>query len=232
MLLYIIDLFGTAIFAISGVFVVDGLKMGLCVAVLVTAIGGGTIRRHGNWCYSCFLITDTNLSWVIIVTCLWTMIIGDAPSVWHGGSYPSGRHRFSCVRYWCWKALAWCLRLSIGCHHHGRNYRLWRRHWLWRTCSRSTDDPKKRSLRDRFVSSAVHSTLWLFAWANDSKTAFRPAGVFLPLLIDLVISLALIVTNFRDNVIAKKKRLHLRLFLILPPQTCSASPPQVTSAPA
>ena len=47
MLLYFIDLFGTAIFAISGVFVAGRLKMdpfGVAVLGSVTAIGGGTIR--------------------------------------------------------------------------------------------------------------------------------------------------------------------------------------------
>lgn len=47
MLLYMIDLFGTAIFAVSGVLLAGRLKMdpfGVIVLGSVTAIGGGTIR--------------------------------------------------------------------------------------------------------------------------------------------------------------------------------------------
>ncbi|MDG2664132.1 TRIC cation channel family protein, partial [Vibrio parahaemolyticus] len=47
MLLYMIDLFGTAVFAISGVLLAGRLKMdpfGVIVLGSVTAIGGGTIR--------------------------------------------------------------------------------------------------------------------------------------------------------------------------------------------
>ncbi|GAM62700.1 putative inner membrane protein [Vibrio ishigakensis] len=46
-LLYFIDLFGTAIFAISGVLLAGRLRMdpfGVLVLASVTAIGGGTIR--------------------------------------------------------------------------------------------------------------------------------------------------------------------------------------------
>ena len=46
-LVYLIDLFGTAVFAFSGVLVAGRLRMdaiGVIVLAAVTAIGGGTIR--------------------------------------------------------------------------------------------------------------------------------------------------------------------------------------------
>lgn len=46
-LLYLIDMFGTAVFAVSGVLLAGRLKMdpfGVMVLASVTAIGGGTIR--------------------------------------------------------------------------------------------------------------------------------------------------------------------------------------------
>ncbi|MFA0141142.1 TRIC cation channel family protein [Vibrio kanaloae] len=82
MLLYIIDLFGTAIFAISGVFVAGRLKMdpfGVAVLGSVTAIGGGTIRDMALGATPVFWITDTTYLWVIITTCLLTMIIVRRP---------------------------------------------------------------------------------------------------------------------------------------------------------
>lgn len=47
MLLYFIDLFGTAVFAVSGVILAGRLRMdpfGVVVLASVTAIGGGTMR--------------------------------------------------------------------------------------------------------------------------------------------------------------------------------------------
>ncbi|MCB5357390.1 hypothetical protein BCU90_12530 [Vibrio lentus] len=82
MLLYIIDLFGTAIFAVSGVFVAGRLKMdpfGVAVLGSVTAIGGGTIRDMALGATPVFWITDTTYLWVIITTCLLTMIIVRRP---------------------------------------------------------------------------------------------------------------------------------------------------------
>ncbi|GAL24066.1 putative inner membrane protein [Vibrio variabilis] len=46
-MLYLVDLFGTAVFAISGVILAGRLRMdpfGVMVLGSVTAIGGGTIR--------------------------------------------------------------------------------------------------------------------------------------------------------------------------------------------
>ncbi|NOH96801.1 TRIC cation channel family protein [Vibrio sp. 99-70-13A1] len=78
MLLYFIDLFGTAIFAISGVILAGRLKMdpfGVAVLGSVTAIGGGTIRDMALGATPVFWITDTTYLWVILTTCLITMII-------------------------------------------------------------------------------------------------------------------------------------------------------------
>ncbi|WP_114766130.1 TRIC cation channel family protein [Vibrio rhodolitus] len=82
LLIYIIDLFGTAIFAISGVLLAGRLKMdpfGVVVLGSVTAIGGGTIRDMSLGATPVFWITDTNYLWVIFVTCLLTMLIVRRP---------------------------------------------------------------------------------------------------------------------------------------------------------
>ncbi|MDD9196975.1 TRIC cation channel family protein [Aliivibrio sp. S3MY1] len=78
MLIYIIDMFGTAIFAISGVLLAGRLKMdpfGVTVLASVTAIGGGTIRDMALGATPVFWITDTNYLLVIFVTCILTMLI-------------------------------------------------------------------------------------------------------------------------------------------------------------
>ncbi|WP_413285175.1 TRIC cation channel family protein [Vibrio sp. MA40-2] len=77
-LLYFIDIFGTAIFAISGVLLAGRLKMdpfGVIVLGSVTAIGGGSIRDMALGATPVFWITDTTYIWVIIVTCISTMLI-------------------------------------------------------------------------------------------------------------------------------------------------------------
>ncbi|MEF1283322.1 TRIC cation channel family protein [Vibrio sp. M250220] len=82
MLLYLIDLFGTAIFAISGVLLAGRLKMdpfGVTVLGSVTAIGGGTIRDMALGATPVFWITDTNYLWTILITCLITMLIVRRP---------------------------------------------------------------------------------------------------------------------------------------------------------
>lgn len=82
MLLYCTDLFGTAIFAISGVLLAGRLKMdpfGVIVLGSVTAIGGGTIRDMALGATPVFWITDTNYLWVILITCLLTMLIVRRP---------------------------------------------------------------------------------------------------------------------------------------------------------
>ncbi|EOU2547827.1 TRIC cation channel family protein [Vibrio parahaemolyticus] len=82
MLLYMIDLFGTAIFAVSGVLLAGRLKMdpfGVIVLGSVTAIGGGTIRDMALGAIPVFWITDTTYLWVIFITCLLTMILVRRP---------------------------------------------------------------------------------------------------------------------------------------------------------
>ncbi len=72
-LLYLIDLFGTAIFAISGVLLAGRLKMdpfGVVVLASVTAIGGGSVRDMMLGSMPVFWIKDTNYIWVILLTCL------------------------------------------------------------------------------------------------------------------------------------------------------------------
>ncbi|EMP4112865.1 TRIC cation channel family protein [Vibrio parahaemolyticus] len=82
MLLYMIDLFGTAIFAVSGVLLAGRLKMdpfGVIVLGSVTAIGGGTIRDMALGAPPVFWITDTTYLWVIFITCLLTMVLVRRP---------------------------------------------------------------------------------------------------------------------------------------------------------
>ncbi len=82
MLLYMIDLFGTAIFAVSGVLLAGRLKMdpfGVIVLGSVTAIGGGTIRDMALGATPVFWITDTTYLWAIFITCLLTMILVRRP---------------------------------------------------------------------------------------------------------------------------------------------------------
>ncbi len=77
-LLYFIDMFGTAVFAISGVLLAGRLKMdpfGVIVLGSVTAIGGGSIRDIALGATPVFWIIDTTYIWVIIVTCLVTMLV-------------------------------------------------------------------------------------------------------------------------------------------------------------
>ena len=77
-LLYFFDLFGTAIFAISGVLLAGKLRMdpfGVIVLGTVTAIGGGTIRDISLGAIPIFWVTDTTYLWVIFITCILTMLI-------------------------------------------------------------------------------------------------------------------------------------------------------------
>ncbi len=81
-LLYLIDLFGTAIFAISGVLLAGRIKMdpfGVIVLGSVTAIGGGTIRDMSLGAMPVFWVTDNNYLWVIVITCVLTMLVVRRP---------------------------------------------------------------------------------------------------------------------------------------------------------
>jgi len=81
-LLYFIDLFGTAVFAVSGVLLAGRLKMdpfGVIVLASVTAIGGGSIRDVLLGATPVFWVTDNAYIWVILLTCLLTMAIVRRP---------------------------------------------------------------------------------------------------------------------------------------------------------
>ncbi len=77
MLIYVLDMFGTAVFAASGVLLAGRLRMdpfGIVVLASVTAIGGGTIRDMALGATPVFWITDTAYLWVIFITCLIAML--------------------------------------------------------------------------------------------------------------------------------------------------------------
>ena len=81
-LLYFIDLFGTAVFAISGVLLAGRLKMdpfGVIVLASVTAIGGGTIRDMALGATPVFWVKDTLYIGIILITCLLTIIVVRKP---------------------------------------------------------------------------------------------------------------------------------------------------------
>ncbi|GAA3718680.1 trimeric intracellular cation channel family protein [Oceanisphaera sediminis] len=76
------DLFGTAVFAFSGVLVAGRLRMdgfGVIVLAAVTAIGGGTIRDLIIGAEQVFWTADTLYLWVILVTALLGQYIAQLP---------------------------------------------------------------------------------------------------------------------------------------------------------
>ncbi len=78
LLFYAVDLFGTAIFAVSGVLLACRLKMdpfGVIVLSGVTAIGGGTLRDLILGANPVFWIADVTYLWVIIITCIVAILI-------------------------------------------------------------------------------------------------------------------------------------------------------------
>ncbi|MGO1298154.1 MAG: TRIC cation channel family protein [Vibrio sp.] len=81
-LLYMIDLFGTAVFAISGVLLAGRLRMdpfGVIVLAGVTAIGGGTMRDIALGATPVFWIRNTTYLWDILITSVLTMLIVRKP---------------------------------------------------------------------------------------------------------------------------------------------------------
>lgn len=77
MLLYILDLFGTAVFAISGVWVACRKDMdlfGALVLAFVTAVGGGTIRDVLLSATPVFWINDTLYLLVILATVMMAIV--------------------------------------------------------------------------------------------------------------------------------------------------------------
>ncbi|WP_257264363.1 trimeric intracellular cation channel family protein [Endozoicomonas sp. ONNA2] len=82
MLLYILDLFGTAVFAISGVWLACRKDMdlfGAMVLAFVTAVGGGTIRDVLLTSTPVFWIKDTLYLLVILAATLFAIVVRQ----WH-----------------------------------------------------------------------------------------------------------------------------------------------------
>ena len=81
-LVYYFDLFGTAVFAFSGVLVAGRLRMdaiGVIVLAAVTAIGGGTIRDLLIGASPIFWIQDPTYLWVILATAAAGMWLARVP---------------------------------------------------------------------------------------------------------------------------------------------------------
>ena len=81
-LVYYFDLFGTAVFAFSGVLVAGRLRMdaiGVIVLAAVTAVGGGTIRDLLIGASPIFWIQDTTYLWVILATSALGMWLARVP---------------------------------------------------------------------------------------------------------------------------------------------------------
>lgn len=75
-LVYVCDMFGTAVFAFSGVLVAGRLRMdgfGVLVLAAVTAIGGGTIRDMILGATPVFWVRDPLYIWNILATALFGM---------------------------------------------------------------------------------------------------------------------------------------------------------------
>lgn len=76
------DLFGTAVFAFSGVLVAGRLRMdgfGVIVLAAVTAIGGGTIRDLIIGAEQVFWVANPVYLWVILVTALLGQYVARLP---------------------------------------------------------------------------------------------------------------------------------------------------------
>ncbi len=77
MVLYILDLIGVAVFAITGAIAAGRKKLdwvGVIFLAVVTALGGGTLRDLLLNRDEIFWITDTNYLWVIFVASFATII--------------------------------------------------------------------------------------------------------------------------------------------------------------
>ncbi|OLQ94555.1 hypothetical protein BIY21_08710 [Vibrio ponticus] len=77
-LIYFFDIFGTAIFAISGVLVASRFRMDAFGAVVLgglTAIGGGTIRDVALGATPVFWMNDNTYLWTILITCIASLIL-------------------------------------------------------------------------------------------------------------------------------------------------------------
>ncbi|MHA3353830.1 TRIC cation channel family protein [Yersinia enterocolitica] len=82
MLVYWLDILGTAVFAISGVLLAGKLRMdpfGVLVLGVVTAVGGGTIRDMALANGPVFWVKDPTDLVVAMVTCLATILLVRQP---------------------------------------------------------------------------------------------------------------------------------------------------------
>ncbi len=129
MLIYFLDMFGTAIFAASGVLMAGRLRMdpfGVVVLASVTAIGGGTIRDMALGATPVFWIHDTNYLWVIFITCIITMLATQRPRRMPRYFLPVadaiGLAVFVAIGV---EKIITLWRITISCGHYG-SY-----HWLW-----------------------------------------------------------------------------------------------------
>ncbi|MBT9432335.1 TRIC cation channel family protein [Candidatus Sodalis endolongispinus] len=78
MMLYWLDILGTAVFAISGVLLAGKLRMdpfGVLVLGVVTAVGGGTIRDMALANGPVFWVRDPTDLVVAIITCFVTLLV-------------------------------------------------------------------------------------------------------------------------------------------------------------
>ncbi len=83
MLIYLLDLFGTAVFAISGVLLAAKHKFdpfGMIVLASVTAIGGGTIRDMALGATPVFWIHNTLYIWIILLSCCLSLLLIRKPN--------------------------------------------------------------------------------------------------------------------------------------------------------
>lgn len=102
MLVYWLDILGTAVFAISGVLLAGKLRMdpfGVLVLGVVTAVGGGTIRDMALANGPVFWVKDPTDLVVAMVTCLLTIVLVRQPA-----DYRNGYSR--CWMPWVWPCLS------------------------------------------------------------------------------------------------------------------------------
>lgn len=102
MLVYWLDIVGTAVFAISGVLLAGKLRMdpfGVLVLGVVTAVGGGTIRDMALDNGPVFWVKDPTDLVVAMVTSMLTILLVRSQDVCRNG----------CCRYWMrsgWRCLS------------------------------------------------------------------------------------------------------------------------------
>ena len=98
MLVYWLDIIGTAVFAISGVLLAGKLRMdpfGVLVLGVVTAVGGGTIRDMALANGPVFWVKDPTDLVVAMVTCMLTIVWCVSRAVCRNGYCP------------CWMPSGW-----------------------------------------------------------------------------------------------------------------------------